>query len=94
MDSYISRMISEHRQLVARLEALNNYIYSDKSDKDNKAEFANKCIQLKAMRIYEEALCARLANAGVEYATATKEYFVKVGTAGSDFDVDKERKDV
>ena len=90
MDKHVVRMIAQHRQLVARIEALDKYIYSDKSANDSKAELINKCIQLKAMRVYEEALCARLANAGVEYAEPTKEYFERI-TFGNDFDVDKEK---
>ena len=90
MDKYIVKMIAEHRDLVARLKKLEDYIYSDKSDNDDRVEFANKCIQLKAMRVYEEALNARLSNAGVEYNPVEKTYYNQI-KFGSDFDADKEK---
>lgn len=65
MKSYIKRMVDEHSQLVQRLDALDAYVYSDASDKDDKVEFANKCIQLAAMRQYEKALRCRLENVGI-----------------------------
>ena len=55
-------MIVEHSELVKRIKQLNDYVYSKASDEDNKIEFANKCIQLNAMKIYEKALRARLEN--------------------------------
>lgn len=65
MKDFVKRMIEEHSQLVVRIQALHNYIYSERSDADNKTEFANKCIQLAAMKKYEEALRARLENQGI-----------------------------
>ena len=65
MLDFVQRMIEEHSQLVVRTQNLHEYIYSDKSDKDNKIEFANKSIQLAAMKKYEEALRARLENQGI-----------------------------
>lgn len=67
MENYQKRMIEEHSQLVVRIEKLHDYVYSDKSNVDNKVEFANKCIQLAAMKKYEEALRARIENAGIVY---------------------------
>lgn len=67
MENYQKRMIEEHSQLVVRIEKLHDWVYSDKSNKDNKIEFANKCIQLAAMKKYEEALRARIENAGIIY---------------------------
>ena len=58
-------MIDEHSELVVRTKNLHDYVYSEKSDNDNKVEFANKCIQLSAMKKYEEALRARLENQGI-----------------------------
>lgn len=55
-------MILEHSELVERIKELNDYVYSKKSDEDNKIEFANKCIQLSAMKTYEKVLRTRLAN--------------------------------
>lgn len=60
--NFVQCMIIEHSELVERIKKLNDYVYSKKSDKDDKIEFANKCIQLSAMRTYEKALRARLEN--------------------------------
>lgn len=76
MLDFVKRMIEEHSQLVVRTKKLDEYIYSDKSNNDNKVEFANKCIQLAAMKKYEEALCARLENAGIVFENG--EYFEHV----------------
>ena len=77
MKDFVKRMIEEHAQLITRTQALHNYVYSDKSNEDNKFEFANKCIQLSAMKKYEEALRARLINQGIEI-TDDGEYYEKV----------------
>lgn len=76
MLDFVKRMVDEHSQLVIRIQKLHEYIYSDKSDKDNKVEFANKCIQLAAMKKYEEALRARLENQGIFFENG--QYFDKV----------------
>ena len=76
MLDFVKRMVDEHSQLVIRIQKLHEYIYSDKSDKDNKVEFANKCIQLAAMKKYEEALRARLENQGVFFENG--QYFERV----------------
>ena len=76
MLDFVQRMIEEHSQLVVRTQKLHEYIYSDKSDKDNKIEFANKSIQLAAMKKYEEALRARLENQGVFFENG--QYFERV----------------
>ena len=76
MKDYQKRMIEEHSELVVRIQKLHDYIYSDKSNADNKVEFANKCIQLAAMKKYEEALRARLENAGIVFENG--EYFEHV----------------
>lgn len=78
MEKFVKRMIDEHKQLVTRISKLHDYVYSDKSDNDDKIEFANKCIQLSAMKKYEEALSARLVNQGIEWNGV--EYFEKVKT--------------
>lgn len=62
---FVQRMIVEHSELVERINKLNDYIYSNESDKDDKIEFANDYIQLIAMRTYEKALRARLENRGI-----------------------------
>ena len=76
MEKYQKRMIEEHSELVIRIQKLHNWIYSDKSNTDNKVEFANKCIQLAAMKKYEEALRARFENAGIVFENG--EYFERV----------------
>lgn len=65
MEKFVANMIEEHAQLVRRVERLHNYVYGEKSNKDDKVEFANKAIQLAAMKKYEEALRARLENQGI-----------------------------
>lgn len=67
MEKYQKRMIEEHSELVIRIQKLDDWVYSDKSNADNKVEFANKCIQLAAMKKYEEALRARFENAGIVF---------------------------
>ena len=76
MEKYQKKMIEEHSGLIVRIQKLHDYIYSDKSNADNKVEFANKCIQLAAMKKYEEALSARLENAGIVFENG--EYFEHV----------------
>ena len=83
MLDFVQRMVEEHSQLVVRTQALHEYIYSDKSDNDNKVEFANKCIQLSAMKKYEEALRARLENRGIFFENG--QYFDKVAEIKSTF---------
>ena len=80
MLDFVQRMVEEHSQLVVRTQALHEYIYSDKSDNDNKVEFANKCIQLAAMKKYEEALRARFENAGIVFENGA--YFERVACLG------------
>ena len=77
MLDFVKRMVDEHSQLVVRINKLNEYVYSDKSNKDDKVEFANKCIQLSAMKKYEEALRARLENQGIFFEN--NQYFERIG---------------
>ena len=77
MVDFVNRMIEEHSQLVVRIQKLHEYIYSDKSNNDNKIEFANKCIQLSAMKKYEEALRARLENQGIFFENG--QYYKHIG---------------
>ena len=76
MNNYQKALIDEHSELVVRIEKLHDYVYSDSSNNDTRIEFANKCIQLAAMKKYEEALCARLENAGIVFENG--EYFEHV----------------
>lgn len=97
MENYQKRMIEEHSELVVRIQKLHDYVYSSASDADNKVEFANKCIQLAAMKKYEEALRARMENADITFENG--HYFERVASispvidtampeAGSNHDVD------
>ena len=98
MNNYQKALVEEHSNLVVNIQKLDDYIYSDASDNDNRIEFANKCIQLAAMKKYEEALRARLENAQVVFESG--KYFENVATIekvivppaiegqGSDFDAD------
>lgn len=91
MVEFVKRMIKEHSELVVRIQKLNNYVYSEASDKDNKPEFANKCIQLAAMKKYEEALRARLENQGVFFENG--QYFERVAQIAVPKDEDENPKD-
>lgn len=97
MDNCIKTLMEEHSNLIIRIRSLEDYIYSEKSDNDDKIEFANKCIQISAMKKYEECLRARLENANVSFNG--KNYYAKVAeikdeapkcNCGSDHDVDKQ----
>ena len=76
MNNYQKDLIEEHSNLVVRINVLNNNVYGSASDVDNKVEFANKCIQLSAMKKYEEALRARLENQSVFFENG--QYFERV----------------
>lgn len=78
MDKYQKEMIEEHSGLVVRIQTLHDYVYSDQSNADNKVEFANKCIQLAAMKKYEEALRARIENAGIVFENG--QYFEHIAS--------------
>lgn len=99
MNNYKKALIEEHSQLIIRIQNLHDYIYSDNSNKDDKVEFTNKCIQLTSMKKYEEALRARIENAGITFdgnnyfehvATISPIIAVTMPDKGSDFDVDGE----
>ena len=93
MNNYQKALVEEHSNLVIRTQNLNDYVYSDASNSDNRVEFANKCIQLAAMKKYEEALRARLENANVIYESG--DYLERVATVtenmkGNDYDKDED----
>ena len=88
MENFVKRMVEEHAQLVVRIQKLHNYIYSEKSDNDDKVEFANKCIQLSAMKKYEEALRARLENQNIIFDNGS--YFEQIGTIKEEVNVEKQ----
>ena len=89
MEAFVRRMIDEHLELTARVRNLEKFVYSDESSKVNRAEFANMCIQLKGMRIYEEALAARLINQGVVFENG--QYFEKLTTTNSETATSEEK---
>lgn len=80
MDAYKKCLIKEHSQLVDKINELDEYIYSEKSDNDNKVEYANKCMQLNAMKLYAKALGCRLFNAGIVYDCGTYLEHVQLDT--------------
>ena len=88
MENFVKRMVEEHAQLVVRVQKLHNYIYSERSDNDDKVEFANKCIQLSAMKKYEEALRARLENQNIIFDNGS--YFEQIGTIKEELNVEKQ----
>lgn len=101
MNTYQKDLIEEHSNLVVRIQKLHDWIYSNKPIKDDKVEFANKCIQLAAMKKYEEALRARIENIGITFengnyferiASITSTIIPPINTTGSDYDVDEETK--
>lgn len=67
METLINQMIQEHKELVVRINNLHAWVHGDTYKKVDATEFANECIQLKGMKVYEEALRARLFNAGVNF---------------------------
>lgn len=77
MKNFVKRMCEEHAELVVRIQKLHGFVYSNASDKTSKVEFANMCIQLAAMKKYEEALRARLENHGVFFENGV--YLERVG---------------
>lgn len=85
MEINVKLMVDEHSQLVVRIQKLHEYIYGNRSNTDDKVEFANKCIQLSAMKKYEEALRARLENQGIFFENG--QYFDKVAEIESTFNL-------
>lgn len=90
MKDFVKRMIAEHQELVERIAKLDEYVYTEKSDNDDKVEFANKCIQLAAMKKYEEALRARLENQNI--VCTGEEYFEHIDKYDVNYDVKCEVK--
>lgn len=100
MKDFVKRMIDEHAELILRIEKLESYVYS-KDNKDDKIEYANKCVQLRAMKVYCDVLTTRLVNQGIEFdGTNYKEIVAQIAeenvempampNAGNDYDIDKE----
>lgn len=85
MENLINQMIQEHKELVPRIQNLHNWVYGGAHEQVDATEFANECIQLKAMKVYEEALRARLFNAGVNFVDG--EYLISIDS------IEYEKKD-
>lgn len=78
MKDFVKRMIEEHADLQIKIFKLDAFIYSGEAKEVCvPEEYANACIQLKAMRNYEDALRARLLNHGIEENNG--KYFEQVG---------------
>lgn len=85
MEGYIESMIQEHKELVPRIQKLHNWVYGGAHKQVDATEFANECIQLKAYKVAEEALRARLFNAGVNFVDG--EYLIAIDS------IEDEKKD-
>lgn len=98
MDKNKANLINEHADIINKIGLLHNEITASKRNSyshDDVIEYANKCIQLSAMKKYADALECRLENAGVvfdngEYFCKVAELNPRVATYGSDYDVDTE----
>lgn len=66
MIDYQLSLLKEHSELVAKINALDSSM-SEAYHGAHRIEYANRCIQLTAMRNYESALRARLECAGIIY---------------------------
>lgn len=76
MENYVQQLIQEHKELVPRINSLHAWVYGGAHEKVDAAEFANEAIQLRAMKVYEEALRARLINAGINFVDG--EYLISI----------------
>lgn len=67
MEDFVKRMIVEHKELCERIDKLDAFVHNVDTPKNvHPVEYANLCIQLRGMKMYEDALRARLHNQGVE----------------------------
>ena len=87
MEDFVKRIVDEHKQLVVRIEKLDNFIYDEDTSNVSRADFANLCIQLSAMRQYERCLRARLANHGIAFED--NEYYLIIDRVGDPNKKDK-----
>lgn len=87
MEDFLKRIIEEHKQLVPRIEKLDNFIYHEDTSHVSKADFANLCMQLSAMRQYERCLCARLVNHGIAFED--NDYYLIIDSIGDPIKEDK-----
>lgn len=67
MEDFVKRMIVEHKELCERIDKLDAFVHNIDTPKNvHPVEYANLCIQLRGMKMYEDALRAILHNQGVE----------------------------
>ena len=82
MKDYVKMMIKEHRELGSRIKELDAYVYGPGIKQDSTDEVINKAIQLRGMRMYYDALSARLFNSGIRFSD--NEYAEVVGVIPED----------
>ena len=82
MKDYVKRMIEEHKELLVRIKKLDAYIYGPGIKQDSTDEAINKAIQLRGMRMYYDALSARLFNVGIRFSD--NEYAEVISTTNED----------
>lgn len=87
MEDFLKRIIEEHKQLVPRIEKLDSFIYHEDTSHVSKADFANLCMQLSAMRQYERCLRARLVNHGIAFED--NDYYLIIDSIGDPIKEDK-----
>lgn len=87
MEDFVKRIVDEHKQLVPRIEKLDSFIYHEDTSHVSKADFANLCMQLSAMRQYERCLRARLVNHGIGFED--NNYYLIIDSVGEPNKEDK-----
>lgn len=89
---YVNDLIEEHAGLIIKIDKLEDYITAPEND-DSKVEYANKAIQLAAMRKYAECLEVRLHNAGIYFEDG--DYITKVASIIEDgpFETPEDKQD-
>ena len=80
MEKFVKRMIIEHKELLEKINKLENYMLSETGQKDDREEFADKAVQLSAMKVYAGALCSRIERQNV-YTLSDSNYFALVDLA-------------
>lgn len=72
----VKSIIDEHKYVHDKRVELEHFIYFGDTTEVPKADFANMCMQLAAMRQYENCLSARLENNNV--VIINNNYFHKI----------------
>ena len=79
MEDFVKDMIIEHKDLCERIDKLSNRVCDkDILKKVDPVEYANECLQLHGMSIYEKGLRARLHNCGIEIANDSYYATIKI----------------